>query len=163
LKFVHRNIIEPGSDFIFSSAIRNLNIYSVCADAIIYPAQFLVNILGFETIKYDSVISIVGARGIIVHAPCLGFNVFGAFIVLIIAYPSNRNWREKALFILAGVMGIQLLNILRVTALVIKNNYQYELPINHHDLFNIIIYSFVFFAFYMWIKLYANRTNNVVS
>lgn len=161
IKYIHRSIIDPASDFIFASQIRDFNIYSVCADALIYPAQIIVNTLGYQTIISERVLSIVGARGIIIHAPCLGFNIIGAFIILITAYPSPREWWVKAIFILVGVMGIQMLNILRVTALVIKNNYSFELPINHHDLFNIIIYSFVFVTFYIWVKFYSNQLSNV--
>jgi exosortase/archaeosortase family protein len=163
LKFVHRSVIAPDSGFIYASAIRDINIYSVCADFLIYPSQLIINFLGFKTIISERVISIVGARGIIIHGPCLGFNIFGAFIILILAYPSVRSWKVKGLFIMIGLLVIQFLNILRVTALLIKNRYEYELPVNHHDLFNIIIYSFVFFAFYMWIKFYSNRSLNVSS
>jgi exosortase/archaeosortase family protein len=150
LKLVHRTIIDPDAGSALSTYLRNLNIYALAADTIIYPSKWLLNMIGYDTIISERTISIPGSRGIIIHAPCLGFNVFSIFIALIIAYPVKAKIREKALFILSGIILIHLLNILRISALLVLN--KYSIPIMyHHEIFNLIIYGFVFMAFYRWI------------
>jgi exosortase/archaeosortase family protein len=161
LKFVHRTLISSDVDSPLSSYLKNLNIYAVGADTLIYPAQWLLNLIGYHTVISERTISIPGFRGIIIHAPCLGFNVFSLFIALIIAYPVRSKPLEKVLFILSGIMIIQLLNILRISALVVLNKYSFPITY-HHELFNLVIYGFVFSAFYIWINHYSKKVPEAI-
>jgi exosortase/archaeosortase family protein len=157
LKLVHRTLISPEMHSPLSSGLRGLNIYSAAADTIIYPSKWLLNLLGYPTVILERTISIPGYRGIIIHAPCLGFNVFSIFIALIIAYPVRSTFWKKTFFILSGLILIHLLNILRISALVVLNRYSFRITY-HHELFNLFIYGFVFSAFYFWISLDSKKT-----
>jgi len=158
LKVVHKYLIDPSVNLPLSSSLRNINLYSLMANAIIYPASFLLNSIGYETILGNRTIAIEGFRGVEIQGPCMGFDIFSVFIALIIAFPSKATNFQKTLFLIGGVLAIHTLNIFRVSALLIKHTYSMELPINHHDLFNIFIYIFVFASFYLWIKYYSKSS-----
>jgi exosortase/archaeosortase family protein len=158
LKLVHRTLISPEMHSPLSTGLRDLNVYAAAADTIIYPSKWLLNFLGYPTVILERTISIPGFRGIIIHAPCLGFNVFSIFIALIIAYPVKAKFWKKTWFILSGLILIHLLNILRVSALVILNRYSFRITY-HHELFNLFIYGFVFGAFYMWIHYDSKKAS----
>lgn len=112
---------------------------------------------GLSLLGYDSFVSgwIVGIKGqgaVSVQTPCLGINVCLVFLGLIIAYPSAYKWWQKSLYLLLGVFIIQFVNLLRMIAMVLVVSYRYELPIEHHDLFNMVIYSIIFGLFYWFIN-----------
>jgi exosortase/archaeosortase family protein len=158
IKIVHKFLIDPSVNLPFSNYLRNVDVYSLMANAIIYPSKYLLSSIGYETVLGNRTIAIVGHRGVEIQGPCMGFDVFSVFIALIIAYPSRTTNFQKALFIVAGVLAIHILNVLRVSALLLKHTYSIKLPINHHDLFNIVIYIFVFASFYFWTKYYSKST-----
>lgn len=154
LKVTHRYLIDHSIDFTVSAYLRSFDAYQWMANAINYPSQWILTMLDYETILTERVISIVGSRGVEVQGPCMGFNIFSVFIALIISFPNKATFLQKGLFILAGILAIHLLNIFRVTALVLSKKYNYEFGINHHDLYNFIIYAFVIYLFYTWIKTF---------
>lgn len=161
LKYIHKLLIDPSCTLPLAVWLRDFNIYVVLADAILYPCQWILHSLGYQTLMAERTISIAGYRGIIIHAPCLGINIIAGFAALIIAYPSKAGYLKKISVIFLGIMGIYLLNIIRVTGLTLRNRYSLVLPVDHHDLFNIIIYSFVFLIFYWWIKSNSRTATQV--
>jgi exosortase/archaeosortase family protein len=156
VKLIHRMLIAPEMNSAISSYLRNLDVYVIGSNAITYPSQWILQIFGYTTLIEGRIISIPGFRGIIIHAPCLGYSVFSVFIALIIAFPVQASRWVKAIFIFSGIIMIHLLNIFRVSALVVLN--KYSIPITyHHELFNLIIYGFVFTLFYWWINQYSRE------
>lgn len=111
-----------------------------------------LSFLGHTAYQSGWVVGIVDRGGVSVQTPCLGINVCLVFIGLIIAYPHAYKWWQTLLFVLAGVFIIQFVNLLRMVAMVHVVANRYTLPIEHHDLFNIVIYSVIFGLFYWYIN-----------
>ncbi len=81
---------------------------------------------------------------------CLCANLMFLFGAFIIAYPGK--WKIKLWFIPLGIVIIHLLNTFRISALCLLKIYSPEtLEINHHYIFNIILYAFVFIMWMIWI------------
>lgn len=160
-KTIHRLLLDAPYDFWISSFLRNLNIYAVVADTIIFPVKWLLAIIGYDSVIYERIISIPGYRGVEIQGPCMGFDVISIFVAFLVAYPGKATVFQKVTFIVGGILLIHLLNISRVTALLINNIYNVPLPMNHHDLYNIIIYSFIIGFFYLWIKYFSKPSINV--
>jgi len=85
---------------------------------------------------------------------CLGADVMFIFAAFVIAYPGQQ--KAKFWFIPVGIVAIHLVNILRITGLCLTKIYwPTMMDPNHHVIFNIIIFSFVFMLWIRWITHYS--------
>jgi exosortase family protein XrtF len=124
---------------------------------------FFLKHLGFQTFVGPSptmrTIGIDGTHGLWIGDPCNGLALFALFSTFIIAYPGN--WKHKLWFIPAGITLIHAMNIIRITLLCIivlkRPNW---LEFNHTYLFQIIMYGFIFFLWFIWMKKFGNMKKN---
>lgn len=133
--------------------------------SIINAADAVLHTLGFATFKVlqdrdMQVIGIDGSNGVWVGSNCNAITLFTLFAVFIIAYPGEQ--KNKWWFILAGMAGIHLLNILRIVALaLIARSYPAYLDFNHTYTFTIIVYGFIFMLWMIWVNRFATKKNAV--
>ena len=100
------------------------------------------------------IVGIDGTLGVWIGDPCNGFSLFALFLIFMITYPGP--WKQKLWYIPLGLLAIHLVNVLRIVALtIILDNNSEWLDFNHNYTFNIIVYSFVFFLWYIWAKKFA--------
>lgn len=143
--------------------------------AIMVSSKWLLEAIGFNTklvfstsiYKYPVyAIQIDNGNYLFMGISCLGILLMGAFVALIIAYPGK--WKQKAWFIAAGLLIIQLLNILRMSLLAILCSYYHinvikefsvlgMVRLNHHDFFNLVIYILIFFMFTFYVNHYGAK------
>jgi exosortase/archaeosortase family protein len=115
---------------------------------------------GIKGAPHDTLIYYAGEIGytnykqMFISNRCLALDLMYTFSVFIIAFFGP--WRKKILFIILGILVINLLNVLRVIGLVMTSIYfpQY-LDFNHHLLFTYIVYFFTFIMWVIWIRRYA--------
>lgn len=157
LKVLHRHLIDP-SFWAYLPALEKMDLYLLFSDAISYPAKGLLTLFGNEVVISERVICVPGYRGVEIQGPCMGLDVFATFIALIIAYPSKTGFSKKVLYIIGGIIIIHILNIFRVSALIFKNIKWENVEVNHHDIFNFIVYGVVLLMFYFWIKFYSKTS-----
>ena len=130
-------------------------------DNLVVLSEFELKALGFSLIQYDdgqfkNHIGIEGSKGVTIGASCDGIVLFALFTIFILAFQGPR--RHKFWFIPAGILAIHLVNSFRVTALAwIVHVDEKWLAFNHDYTFTIIVYSLVFFAWYVWVKKFAAR------
>jgi exosortase/archaeosortase family protein len=95
-----------------------------------------------------------GSVGVIVGPPCNGLALFALFIAFMLSFPGPI--KHKLWYIPAGIIAIHVINVLRVLALVALVNWKEEwLEFNHDYTFTILVYLFVFFLWYLWIKKFS--------
>jgi exosortase/archaeosortase family protein len=116
-------------------------------------SRYLLHLFGYDTFLNGWVLGIKNGGAIQLETPCLGINICFAFIALMTAYPSGLKWHYKALIIIAGTLLIQGLNIMRIIGMIFVVHYRYSLPVEQHDLFNMIVYLVIFFMFYSFIQV----------
>lgn len=94
-------------------------------------------------------------RGIWVGDECNGFKLFSIFSIFIISFPGKI--KHKLWFLPMGYILIHLANVLRVSALLLINNYypQY-LDFNHLYTFTIFVYAIIFILWYWYAKKFSN-------
>ncbi|MFT5820848.1 MAG: exosortase family protein XrtF [Crocinitomix sp.] len=129
---------------------------------IVELAQSFFSLFGIETtvaIESDHVVLYLDAgnyRGIWVGDECNGFKLFSIFSVFIIAFPGKI--KHKLWFLPLGLIIIHLVNVLRIMALVMINNYYPRyLDFNHLYTFTIIVYAAIFVLWYIWAKKYSQH------
>lgn len=99
-------------------------------------------------------IGIDGAHPVWIGEPCNGVSVMAFFLIFILAFPGKI--KNKLWFIPTGIVIIHFVNILRVCALA---SIQYfapdQLDFNHNYTFTIIVYTFVFSLWMLWVNRFS--------
>lgn len=146
----YNGIVTPGGWY--SAFLElHLNYIKWLRNVLLYATSEILTGLGYHN-KYNDMALLVVARGAIVLAyDCLGLGVMSFFTAFIIAYP--KPWKSKILFLVTGLIGIQLLNIIRFILLALfwqQKGKNWNL--DHHTLFNVIIYVLIVLTIYLWIN-----------
>jgi exosortase family protein XrtF len=120
----------------------------------------LLQALGFDATLdkvYPSVLLMDGRAAIIVGPPCNGLVLYALFSGFVLAFPGP--WRRKLWFIPAGMALIWVLNVLRVGALALNQQYAHQsVDFNHHYTFTFIVYSCIFGLWMLWARRLAVPT-----
>src|ERR1700749_1702083 len=94
---------------------ENLNYIRLLRHVLLQSSAYIINWFGFTTITNDYQLLVAGNGIIRLVYSCLGLGVMSFFSAFVLAYPKPR--KAKLLFLLAGAIGIELLNILRFVLL----------------------------------------------
>ena len=117
---------------------------------LLHISKTILNWLGYNAISNDYQLLVAGRGIIAVVYSCLGLGIMSFFAAFVIAYPKKLT--PKLTFLFAGLVCIQLLNVLRFVLLSLFWNKQSTLIPDHHTIFNIIIYFLITLSLYFWIK-----------
>jgi exosortase family protein XrtF len=122
---------------------------------LVYLAKWMLMIFGVSTeLQYEfSEVTIkiagTGGNGVWVGDACNGFILFALFAIFVVAYPGPL--KRKLWFIPAGIVGIHLINAIRVAILtIIAEKSPESLTFNHNYTFTALVYAFVFWLWYLW-------------
>lgn len=93
-----------------------------------------------------------------IGAPCNGFSLYVLYVCVILL--SAGNWREKLFFIALGIGLIFILNLLRIIALLYLLTIDRSFfDLNHHFVFNFIVYGIIFLLWRYWFNKQANKVS----
>jgi len=106
--------------------------------------------MGYTTIINDEFLRVAGHNMIDVAYDCLGFGVMSFLAAFAIAYPKPR--RQKILFFIAGAFIFQLLNIIRFIVLALYWKPGTSKILDHHTIFNALIYLIILVSLYFWTR-----------
>jgi exosortase/archaeosortase family protein len=126
--------------------------YTAWINLLFNITAWILNILNYPA-SVESKIFLVGAQGSIFMAkPCLGFNTMLLFAAVV--YLTGRNSLQKWLFILGGLVLINVANIARFVLLFIhiQKHGGYVLEMDIHAIYNYVIYVFVFVLWIIWFE-----------
>ena len=99
-------------------------------------------------------IGVKGTPGLFLGDSCNGISLFALYSIFIIAFPGKII--SKIIFIPAGIIIIHLLNVFRVIMLAVIETYSYSwTEFNHTYTFTVIIYTFIFGMWLLWINKYS--------
>ncbi len=147
-------LTAEGGSFYWEFAERNLNYIRGLRDFLIASASKILEILGYDTYISAYRLKIIGGVSVGVGYSCLGFGLMSSFAAFIIAYP--RTFSEKTAMLIFGFSVINLLNVLRIAAVGMVYSYysnkQVYLNIDHHLIFNCIVYAVLIAIVYKWLK-----------
>jgi exosortase/archaeosortase family protein len=154
LLFYYFNIVflgltSPGNHYSIFLATW-LNYIQGLRNLLLSGSAFILRALGHDVI-YNHIDLLVAGKGIIRLAyDCLGLGVMSFFSAFVIAYPKQH--RSKLLFLISGLLGVQFLNIIRFVLLALFWSKKTNPVIDHHTIFNIIIYILIMISLYFWVK-----------
>jgi exosortase/archaeosortase family protein len=131
---------------------------------IIIPATYLVKAVGLTAAYNDTDIMVINGPILRINYECLGLNVFSFLIAFAVAFPSQLSAKVRLLTI--TILTVYLLNVIRIAGLAILLSFfpSQQVYFNyHHEIFNIVVYTVIFFMLYFWIKKNAPLAYNKVN
>lgn len=147
------SVMSEGGKFYNEYIAQNFNYIQGLKYALIKPAVWLIKLFGFYAIHNEMDVMVVNGPYLRVNYSCLGLGVMSFLAAFIIAFPAKL--KSKIRLFIFGMMMIYILNVLRIAGLGIllrifksqRSNFTY-----HHEIFNTIVYIFIFIVLYFWIK-----------
>jgi exosortase family protein XrtF len=121
----------------------------------IYMSKVVLEAMGYVVFTgAERVIGVDGTGGLWIGDNCNGITLFSLFAVFIIAYKGPV--KQKIIYIILGIISIQLLNVIRVIGLAILDTHSRAwTEFNHTYTFNILIYGYIFFLWMLWVNKFA--------
>ena len=147
------SVMSEGGKYYNAYIAQNFDYIQGLKYALIKPAVWLIKLVGFYAIHNDMDVMVVNGPYLRVNYSCLGLGVMSFLAAFIIAFPAKL--KSKIRLFIFGMLMIYILNVLRIAGLGIllrifksqRSNFTY-----HHEIFNIIVYIFIFVVLYFWIK-----------
>jgi len=154
LVFYYFNILffgltSPGNNYNAFLA-DHLNYIQWLRQFLLDSSTAIIKMFGFTAINNNYELLVAGRGTIRLVYSCLGLGVISFFAAFVIAYP--KPLVRKIIFLVSGIVAIEIINIIRFVLLAIFWNKRSPQIIDHHTLFNIIIYILICFSLYLWIK-----------
>lgn len=150
-------ITAPGG-YYSSFLDHHLNYISGLRFVLIQTAEGILNLLGYSTFTTEFWLRVSGHGGVVVVYSCLGFGVMSFFTAFVIAWPAKL--RSKLWFLPLGLVVIQLLNLCRFVLLPLYwKGSGLRGRIDHHDLFNGIVYAILLGIIYFWVRKNEHGSN----
>ncbi|MES2278828.1 MAG: hypothetical protein V4592_22545 [Bacteroidota bacterium] len=118
----------------------------------------LLKFFGYTVVSNKYELLVAGHSMIQIVYTCLGLGVVSFFAAFVIAYP--KQLKPKLIFLFAGILGIELLNVIRFAFLALFWDNRKNQIVDHHTVFNIFIYIVIMIALYFWVtSTKTNKTN----
>ncbi|GAA4328334.1 hypothetical protein GCM10023149_32300 [Mucilaginibacter gynuensis] len=131
---------------------NHLNYIQGLRDVLINSTAWLLRGLGHTVLTNHHQLLVPGRSTLVLAYSCLGLGISSFLSAFALAYPAKlatRLW-----FMLVAIVTVQLLNVIRFALLALYWNSHTGSFIDHHTLFNIIIYIAIATAIYFWTKHY---------
>ena len=133
-----------------------LNYVSWLRSSLLKGSKFLLSLLGFKTYIAGAYnLRMLNGRGIRLVYECVGYGVMSFWIAFVVA--SAGTLKRKILWLIFGLIFIWLLNIARLSLLLVATNKGWLMPLgwDHHTWFTIFAYLFIFIFMFLF-----NRQNS---
>ncbi|MDB5151923.1 MAG: hypothetical protein JWR54_674 [Mucilaginibacter sp.] len=129
---------------------ENLNYIRLLRHLLLRSSSQIIGWFGYSAIYDDFQLLVAGRGHLQVVYSCLGLGLMSFFAAFIIAYPKKQ--KTKLLLLIPGLICIQLLNVLRFVLLALLWNKRSGVIVDHHTIFNIIMYVIIALSIYFWVK-----------
>ena len=121
--------------------------------SLIVGTKLFVAFFDIDTVRSnDYVLRVPGANGIRIVYSCLGFGVMSFWTAYIVATAAEKT--KKIIWLFIGLMLIWILNVVRISMVLIAGNkgWKFPLRLDHHTWFNIIAYLALFMMMFLFEK-----------
>lgn len=144
------SITSTQSEHYVSFLATHLNYIDWLRWVLLQTSTQILKLLGYVAICNKYYLLVAGKGEIQLVYTCLGLGVMSFFAAFVLAYP--KPLKSRIIFLIGGLLVIQLLNIARFVLLSLYWGRQASHSIDHHTIFNIFIYVVILTSLYLWIK-----------
>ncbi|MDP9049059.1 MAG: archaeosortase/exosortase family protein, partial [Bacteroidota bacterium] len=149
---------SPGSHHYSAFIFKYLNYIAGLRWLLLQSSVQILNWMGFAAISDEYHLLVAGRGSLQLAYDCLGLGVISFFAAFVLAYP--KKVRSKMILLVTGILGIEILNIVRFVLLGLFWDKGHTKIIDHHTLFNSIIYVIVGITLYFWVKHHDDMRGN---
>lgn len=149
-------ITSPGSHY-YPFLADYLNYIQGLRWILLSASSQVLGWLGFTAIHNGTELLVAGKGTIVLVYSCLGLGLISFFSAFVIAYPKKP--KQKMFFLIAGILSIELLNVIRFVLLALFWNKKANQIVDHHTIFNITLYIIIMITLYFWVKKNDNTIN----
>ena len=143
----------------YSSFIdQYLNYVSWVRISLLNGTKIMLSFFGVDTYRAGEYnLRIVNGRGIRLVYGCLGFGVMSFWVAFVLA--SADKIKRKLIWTILGLCFIWVLNITRLSLLLVATNKGWPIPLgwDHHTWFTIFSYLFIFILIYLFNRKNADQ------
>jgi exosortase/archaeosortase family protein len=133
----------------YSPILAKYSLIDLILVCIIYPVKWFLTLAGLPVRYSSNMVGIQGSNGVVIAFPCLGIEIMIVLLSFILAFPNKRN---KLKFICLGILGVHIINIVRISTIVFVNHYYTGFKNKTHDYFNMIAWAFILGIIYLYIQ-----------
>ncbi|MDB5013237.1 MAG: hypothetical protein JWQ25_1439 [Daejeonella sp.] len=146
----YMGITSPGN-YYSSFLDNNLNYVRGLRHFLISSTASILQHWGYTVTTTDTMLHAYNVGGFNIVYSCLGFGLMSFFLAFVIAYP--KRLKSKLIFGIVGLITIQILNILRLLLITLYwTKSIFAGRINHHTLFNVLLYIILLFIVVLWVN-----------
>ena len=146
----------------YSSFVANhLDYVSMIKRSLIWGTRLLLSVFHIDTYQVNPfIVRIKDGVGVRIAHGCVGYGVYSFWLAYVLA----NSWKikMKMKFIFVGLFLLWLINVLRISLLLVtmQNNKPMPLGLNHHTWFNIVSYVAIFAMIYGFERNTVKVENN---
>jgi exosortase/archaeosortase family protein len=121
--------------------------------SLLYGSKWMLSMFGVDTyFNNEYNIRQVNGRGIVIVYTCVGYGIMSFWTAFVVA--SVASWRKKLIWWAAGISFFWILNVTRLSLLLVATNKNWAMPLgwDHHTWFNLIAYSVILGMIYFFEK-----------
>jgi exosortase/archaeosortase family protein len=151
-------ITTPGGYYV-AFADNYLDYISGFRSLLLHSSKLLLQAIGYDVYLKDGyTIKMVNGRGVQLVYSCLGYGVISFWIAFVFA--NKTSLRKMLQWMMGGVVVICLLNVVRISLMLISVNKHWPSLFNldNHTWFNIVLYGVLFFMIYLFDQTQQSRT-----
>jgi exosortase/archaeosortase family protein len=130
--------------------------------SLIHATGFILSLFNIPTrVEPGFLIRFIHGRGVIIAMDCVGYGVYSFWIAFVAA--NKGKFSKKVLWIVGGVFGLWLINVIRITLFLTSINKGWPMPlgIDHHTWFNIFAYLLIFMMIWLYDRSFSKRKQKV--
>jgi exosortase/archaeosortase family protein len=142
-------ITSPGGNYSPFLA-QHLNYIAALRQVLLDSSVMILKWLGYAAIDNNYELLVAGKGTLAIVYSCLGLGLVSFFSAFVLAYPSPL--RSKLIFLVSGIVVIELLNVTRFVLLAIFWSKKANRIVDHHTIFNILLYIIIALSLYIWVK-----------
>ena len=144
------SVMTPTGRFYNTYIAEHFDYIQGLKTALIKPAVWIIKLFGFYAIHNEMDVLVINGPYLRINYSCLGLGVMSFLAAFSIAYP--KPVKEKWIFFIAGIIVVQLLNVVRFVLLALYWDMRTTKIIDHHTIFNVVIYIIILVSIYFWTK-----------
>lgn len=134
-----------GGRFDLSDFTHYIDYVTTYRNFILNGASFLLQTMDYAAVREgEYILRINNYNGIALVYECLGIGVISFWLAFIIT-DESRQWKQKCLWLIAGMLIISFSNMLRIDLLLIAGLKGWKITgdIEHHTAYNWVLYAIV--------------------
>ncbi|MCC5927630.1 MAG: exosortase/archaeosortase family protein [Cyclobacteriaceae bacterium] len=146
-------ITSPGGRVYSPFLSEHLDLAGGFRRFLLWGGSLFARMLGYPATYSDYHMHITGGSSVKMVYSCMGYGIMSVYSALILAWPSA--WKRKILHLTGGLIMIILLNVIRIGGLAVvytEGHYGFFRFIDHHDIFNIVVYTCILIYFYFYTR-----------